>query len=358
MGSPYLGTDESIILSAHDLIINTVPAEAILTNQRLMLVDKTHPRLLPQDIPFTAIETVTIGESSGNDPILSLSIATPDGTRQPLGMTFPKSARANRITDRDEWAARIRELSVTAQHESSVVAFDLFPQWVPGPIPEDLAIEKDAEVVPAGTRFKGPTLSERRNRAAGPSKTRMIGIAAAILVVIAVVIVGVFIFVPSYTNQPVTPAPTPIITQTPVIPPTQTETPTPVSTPTATSQVTTVPVTQVSSTIPQKGVWARVKYDGTFTGSVGAPGRFRDVTGSGDQFYQIPAKDEFISASIQKGDNSGNPLTVEFYNDGMLVKADTITKPKGTLLLDVDLKSIATPTVTIRVTAAAATSPP
>ena len=116
-----------------------------------------------------------------------------------------------------------------------------------------------------------------------------------------------------------------------------------------------MPTTQVISAIPQKGVWVRVKYDGTFSGNVGAPGRFRDVSGSGEQFYQIPAKDEFVSASIQKGDNSGNPLTVEIYNDGVLVKSATITKPKGTIDLDVNVKSVAVTAVTTQVTAAAAT---
>ena len=108
MGSPYLSTNESIILSAHDVIINTVPAEAILTNQRLMLVDRKHPRILPQDIPFTSIETVTIGENTANEPVLSLSVVTPDGTRQPLGMIYPQGPRLNRTTERDEWAARLK----------------------------------------------------------------------------------------------------------------------------------------------------------------------------------------------------------------------------------------------------------
>jgi hypothetical protein len=368
MGSPYLGTDESIILSAHDLVINTVPAEAILTNQRLMLVDKSHPRLLPQDIPFTAIETVTIGENSGNDPILSLSIATPDGTRQPLGMTFPQSVRTNRTTDRDEWATRIRELSVTAQHEGGIVAFELLPPWVPGPVPEDMAVDSDTEVVPAGTKFKGTTLSERRSRAAGSSKTRMIGIAAAILVVIAIIIAAIFFYAPPFTSQqgtPATPVPTPVITVIPTPAPTLTMPPvqtpavvaTPVLTPSAPATVTTIPVAQGSSTIPQKGVWVRVQYDGKFSGSVGAPGRFRDVAGSTEGVYQIPAKDEFVTATIQKGDNSGNPLTVEIYNDGTLLKSETIIRPKGTITMNVDLKGTSTSSAVVHVTASAAASP-
>ena len=335
MGSPYLSTNESIVLSAHDLIINTVSAEAILTNQRLMLVDKTHPRILPQDIQFTAIETVTIGDNTGNDPVLSLSVVTPDGTRQPLGMVFPQKPRTERAAERDEWAARIRELSVTAQGETGVLAMELAPPWVPGPIPEEPGTGEPVEVVPAGTRFKGPSISERRSRAAGASKTRTIGIVVAALLVIAVIAVGVLFFAPAFTSQ-APPAPTPEPTPVVTMPPTPAETRSPSPTP----KTTDVTITQVQSAVPQTGVWVQVKYDGTYTGSAGAPGRFREIAGTGDQFFQLAAKDEIVSASITKVDNSGNPLTVEFYNEGEMVKTATMTRPGGTLEINVNLKDL------------------
>jgi len=93
MGSPYLNNNESIILSTHNVVINTIPAEAILTNQRLILVDARHTQLRPQDVPFVAIETVTIGDNSAMDPVLSISIVTPDETRHQLGMTFTQLAK-------------------------------------------------------------------------------------------------------------------------------------------------------------------------------------------------------------------------------------------------------------------------
>jgi len=344
IGSPYLSPDESIILSAHDLIINTVPSEAILTSQRLMLVDRSHPRLLPQDIPFLAIETVTIGDNSDNDPVLSLSVATPDGTRQPIGMTFPKGPRANRVGERDAWAARIRELSVAAQREGGVEATELIPPWIPGAIPEATSVKPDEEIVPAGTRFRGPSISERRSKAAGASAKRKIAIAAVILLIIAAVVVAVMFYAPPFTgtpSAPATPAPTPVPTPqptpaaTPV--PTPSQEPAPVQTTEAVIPATTTP----AEIVPQAGVWVHVNYDGEFSGSAGAPGRFRQISGSGDQYYQIPAKDEIVSATITKLDNSGNPLTVEFYSDGVLVKSATITRPKGTLELAANLKTAA-----------------
>lgn len=344
MGSPYLSMNEAIVLSAHDLIINMVQAEAILTNQRLMLVDKTHPRILPQDIPFTAIETVTIGDSPSNDPVLSLSIVTPDGTRQPLSIVFPQGPRMQRIAERDEWAARIRELNITAQEETGIVAMELTPPWVPGPIPEEPSTGEPEEIVPAGTRFKGPSISERRSRAADASKSRTIGIIVAILAVIAIIVAGIYFIGPGFMPQPLppaTPVPTLEPTQAVTMPPTQT--PAPVLTP----ETTVVIPTEVQIAIPPKGIWVRILYDGAYTGYAGAAGRFRDIEGTGDTFIQLPVKDEIVSASITKGDNSGNPLTVEFYVEGEMMKTATITRPKGTLNLDMDLKSVITPASTV-----------
>jgi len=284
MGSPYLSTNETIVLSAHDLIINTVSAEAILTNQRLMLVDRTHPRILPQDIPFTAIETVTIGDESGNDPVLSLSIVTPDGTRQPLSMVFPQKPRTERTAERDEWAARIRELSITAQGETGVVAMELAPPWVPGPIPEEVIAGEAEEVVPAGTRIKGPSLSERRSRAAGASKARTIGIAVAILLIIAVVAVALIFYAPAFAPQTLPPATTPQPTPLMTMPPTAEQTAEPL---TPTPEPTEITPTQMAGEVPQTGVWLFVKYDGSYTGSAGAPGRFREVIGTGNQCFQL-----------------------------------------------------------------------
>lgn len=342
MGSPYLSADESIVLSAHDMVVNAVRAEAILTNQRLMLVDRNRPRLLPQDIPFTAIETVTIAENGENDPVLTLSVVTPDGTRQPVAVTFPEGGRGHRSAERDEWATRIRELSVTSQHEGGVVATELMPPWVPGIIPEENVVTEGEDVVPAGTRFRGPSLSERRSRAQEASARRTIGIVAAALLCIAIIAVIVLFYAPPFSANPAppaTPAPTTVPTPAMTMPPTRT--PEQV----ATTVVAPEPV-QPQGIVPQTGVWLHVAYDGSYTGFAGAAGRYRDIEGTGDRYFQIPAKNELVTAAITKGDNSGNPLTVEFYNEGEMVKASTMTKPGGTLSLDVILTPEAVPVPT------------
>ena len=108
MGSPYLSSDETILLSTHNIVINTIPAEAILTGKRLILVDSSHPQFRPQDIPFTAIETVIIGENSGNNPVLSLTVVTKGDTRQTLGVVFAQPPKTKRTGERDSWAAKLK----------------------------------------------------------------------------------------------------------------------------------------------------------------------------------------------------------------------------------------------------------
>ena len=137
MGSPYLSSKESILLSTNNVIVNSVPAEAILTNERLMLVDARHAELRPQDIPFHAIETVTIGENADQDPTLSLSLVTEPGVTQALGIIFPQPPRMRREAERDEWAIRLKELSISSIREGGTRPVEILPPWVPGQIPEE-----------------------------------------------------------------------------------------------------------------------------------------------------------------------------------------------------------------------------
>ena len=55
----------------------------------------------------------------------------------------------------------------------------------------------------------------------------------------------------------------------------------------------------------------------------------RPVTGSVDQFYQVPTVDGIVQALIQKQDGSGNVLTAEVYRNGTMVKNVSITAPTG-----------------------------
>jgi hypothetical protein len=357
MGSPYLNNNESIILSTHNVVINTIPAEAILTNQRLILVDARHTQLRPQDVPFVAIETVTIGDNSAMDPVLSISVVTPDETRHQLGMTFTQLPKTKRVGERDEWAVKLKELSNEVQHGHGAQPSDLLPPWVPGPLPEEEGEVPD--LASPDDKFHNPPLMPRKPKTPAPGSRKMLVVGGILVLVIIIAVAGYFLApsllakggatepvpTPTVTTSPVTTVPTtPQVEQTVV----QTAGTTLVPTPSLSvaPSLTAIPTTAVQSGLPTTGIWVRITSAGNFTGSVGTSGSMKDVTGSGDRFYQIPAKNEIIDATIQKADESGNLLTVTIYNEGVVAKSGSVSSPHGTVDLQADLRSTASATTT------------
>ena len=342
MGSPYLSSDESILLSTHNIHINTIPAEAILTSRRLVLVDSSHPQFRPQDIPFTAVETVMIGENSGNNPVLSLTVVTKGDTRHTLGIVFSQPQKTKRTGERDSWAAKLKELSAISQEGHGAQPMDLAPPWIPGSLPADGSAENGSgQDFP--DKFRNPPLVPRRPGPEDPSRNRSIIAASAIAILVIAIVCGVFFFAPGLIAQTVAPIPpptTPVATSIPTPVPVRTELPTTAVTlqPARTTGITPAPTT-APRVVPQTGVWVRINYSGNFTGSVGIAGGMREVASSGDKYYQIPARDEVVEAAIQKLDNSGNILTVGVYNDGKLIKSGTTTTPGGEVDIYADLKA-------------------
>jgi hypothetical protein len=344
MGNLYLSSNESIILSTNNVVVNTVQAEAVLTNERLMLIDARHAELRPQDIPFHAIETVTIGENSDLDPMLSLSLVTGPGVTQPLGIVFPQPPKMRRAAERDEWAARLKELSIISAREGGTAPMKILPPWVPGEIPaEERRGAVPAAQADAASQFRNPPLVPRKQRAPAPSKNRTVITAVVIVVVVLALLAGAYLFAPSLFGKggpatpPVTQAPTAALTT--VSTPVPTTVPTPMVTPAATIQTTKPPVNAPEVSIPQTGVWIQIKYEGPFSGSAGAPGRFRDIADTGDHVYQLSVKDEVVTATIQKEDNTGRKMTVGIYNEGKLIKSGSVTAPKGVVAINADLRT-------------------
>jgi hypothetical protein len=342
MGSPYLSSNESIILSTNNVIVNTVPAEAILTNERLMLIDTRHAELRPQDIPFHAIETVTIGENTASDPVLSLSLVTGPGVTLSMGIVFPQQPKMRRVAERDEWANRLKELSIVTVREGGSKSVEILPPWVPGPLPEE-AGEK-AVPAPAAeeeSKFRNPPLMPRKPREPAALKNSTAIAAVVIVIVVIALVAGVYLVAPSLLGA----AGTPLQPATPVSTVTQTTAPTPVlttiATPvmTATAMVTSASAAASEIIIPQNGVWVLVKYDGPYSGTAGAPERIRTINATGTNAYRLSVREELVLATIQKMDNTGGTLTVEIYQEGKLIKSGSVKAPKGTVSISADLRT-------------------
>jgi hypothetical protein len=357
MGSPYLNNNETIILSTHNVIINTVPAEAILTNQRLIVIDSRHTQLRPQDIPFSAIETVTIGDNSVMEPILSLSIVMKDDTRHMLGITFTQPPKTRRTGERDEWAVKLKEAGVAAQQEHGLVPAELLPPWVPGPLPEEADGGEGAGNKPV-EQFQYAPLSPRQPRS-DPKKSRR-GVITAVLAVIIIIALAacVYFLAPQFTGTPgtVTPTVTATTVATPVpttaVPITTVSTTTePTMVVTATPVATTIAPTLVVTASPASdptlsGVWIHIVYSGNYSASFGTSGRLKEIHGSGEQFFQIPAKDQIVEATVEKSDDAGSAMTVAILNDGVIAGQETTSSPHGSVEIHVDLRETATSPIT------------
>jgi len=353
MGSPYLNSDESIILSTQNILIDAAVSEVILTNRRLLIVDSGNVRFQHKEMSFAAIETVTTMESGSGDPAISLAVFARSGGTNPMQLVFTQQPRSQRTGERDEWSQKIKE------------QIDLMPE---GTAPEyvDFAADEAEELKkliesggapaaaedknsPASSGPRSKTSISSRNPPAAPGKKVLIA-TTAIIVVILLIAGAAFIYPAfmspktSVTPPPVTPAPTTIATMVPVTTAIVTAEPTPLPavTPVQTpgSQPAVITTSQPQTGIPGNGVWVRIGYDGEYIGTIGAGGRLREVKGTGGYFYQISAAStDIVEISIQKLDTTGLPMTVELFNNGKMIKDKTIMTPKGTLTMTVDLKT-------------------
>jgi hypothetical protein len=391
MGNPYMNRDESIILTTHRIRINSTMADVLLTNQRLIIVDPGYAQFRPQTILLTTIETVMSGEDAQNNPILSLSLSalTPQGATQSKELIFIQKVSGERKQERDDWLKQLKEHIAIVRQQAplnlnpppnqetgSIVSGEIKPDRIarfpiesplvgksysmqqpvmtPGladsaddttgePVsPENVTPaapepgESLAEAAGEATQNSIPLSSRFHPPAAASDRSKSLAVTGIIIVMLALV-GGWIIYSGTLQGNPGAPS-VPVIT--PVIPPETTLVPTPTLQQTATPQVTVVSPSQPQIIIPSTGVWVRVIYSGNFTGTVGTTGKMRLVTGSVDQFYQVPTIDGIVEALIQKLDGSGNVLTTEVYKNGTMVKNGTITAPRGTIDLRVDLKRV------------------
>ena len=100
---PELGSDESVILQAHNIKVKSVVFEAVLTNKRLILIDGKKGLIPPQEILIINIRTVDGGENAIRDPLLTFSISSVGGTARQMILTFPRVASGERKRERDDW---------------------------------------------------------------------------------------------------------------------------------------------------------------------------------------------------------------------------------------------------------------
>ena len=166
---------------------------------------------------------------------------------------------------------------------------------------------------------------------------------AVLALVILVVIAGVYVFTQNPSVKPgVTPTPEITIPETTIPPATV-----------ATVRTTAVPVTtpqqvtQPSALVPTSGVFVKVTTTGKYSGAVGTPGRLREISDSGDHFYQISTTDGPVVVNIQKSDGTSAVLAIDVYKDGTVMKHVQTSAPKGQIEFQAQLAAVTPPTTAV-----------
>ena len=119
MSDPELHSDEKILIRTQAVQVKSISFEAILTNKRIILVDRLKNLLPPKEIPLATIQSLAPGENAVRDPTIILGVVTKSGETRQMLMTFSREGGGNRSKERDEWVRRI-EMNLTPSFEQVI----------------------------------------------------------------------------------------------------------------------------------------------------------------------------------------------------------------------------------------------
>ncbi|MGD0534022.1 MAG: zinc-ribbon domain-containing protein [Methanoregula sp.] len=109
MDDPELGSDERVLARAHMVRIKSVLFEAVLTNKRIILVDKIKSRIPTKNILLTTVKDAKPGENAIRDQVITFTILTNTGDTRQIILTFSREGGGNRKKERDEWIRLIND---------------------------------------------------------------------------------------------------------------------------------------------------------------------------------------------------------------------------------------------------------
>lgn len=130
MGDPDLYRGEQVLLRTPGVSVKSIPFEGILTNMRIILVDRAKNILPTKEVAYEMIMEAEIGENAIGEEILTLTVQTATGENRQMILTFPQRDGGNRSRVRDEWV-RIIQQEVSAARGAAVRQAVASPQTVP-----------------------------------------------------------------------------------------------------------------------------------------------------------------------------------------------------------------------------------
>lgn len=136
MGDPEFRNDEKFLLRTPWINVKSIPFEGILTDQRVILVDRARNVLPPRDIPLATIRQVAAGENAIGDSTLTFHVAGSSGETRQMVLTFSREGGGNRARERDEWTRFLDYYIPRARPVPGEPAVSPVPPKMPGsPVP-------------------------------------------------------------------------------------------------------------------------------------------------------------------------------------------------------------------------------
>ncbi len=149
MGDPELRSDESVILRTQGIFVKSIPFEGILTNKRIILVDKAKNLLPQKEIPLVTIKDIVVGENAIRDQIITLSVVARSGEIRQMILTFSRQTGGNRIRERDAWAKALKE-NISSSFEQ--VIRKVIPGRGPAPRKPERTVPPRIEIISPGSQ--------------------------------------------------------------------------------------------------------------------------------------------------------------------------------------------------------------
>ena len=136
MDDPEMRGDEKILVRTQAIHVKSISFEGILTNKRIILIDRIKNLLPPKEIPLATIREAAGGENTIREQTLILSVIGRAGDVRQMILTFSSDGGGNRINERDEWVRYIRECTSSSFEQ---VIRKVIPAGEPVHPPVDIA---------------------------------------------------------------------------------------------------------------------------------------------------------------------------------------------------------------------------
>jgi len=121
MSVPYLNRGESIVLTTHRVSLDSAVYDAMLTNERLILMDSMNDRIEPKILAFLSIITVKGGRASSGDPAIVLTLEEPNsftGSGR-ASIIFTQNPGEKRKHERELWVKELIQLVIKAREREA-----------------------------------------------------------------------------------------------------------------------------------------------------------------------------------------------------------------------------------------------